>query len=293
VLKPAPTTQVAPRTDAGAANNTLLGGEIEGSNLDMTAIARLVETRGSGRIWISIASALGGFLLWEILVRASGVSALIIVPPSDVAKAFVEMLGSGTLWRHAWVSAEKFGFGYGIAVVIGIPLGLAMGQIRLVRDIFYPWVIALYATPSISLAPLILVWLGFGLISKAFVVALLCFFPVVLNAMAGAENLQQEWKDVAKAYSANRWEYFFKVVAPGSTPYVFAGLRLAIGRGLVGIVAADLFGSDEGLGYLLLRSARNFRTADIFVIAIIFALFGVLLTMLFSAQEKAISPWKK
>jgi NitT/TauT family transport system permease protein len=269
--------------------NALTAGEVEPPNVSEPASA----LRNYERWTTSIISIVGGFALWEIGVRISGVSPLIIVPPSAIALAFVEMLGSGVLWQNALVSAEQFGLGYCVAAIIAIPLGLAMGQNRVVRDIFYPWVIALYATPSISLAPLILVWLGFGLIAKAFVVALLCFFPIVLNAMAGAENLQPEWRDVATAYSANEREFFFKVVAPGSIPYIFAGLRLAIGRGIVGIVAADLFGSDQGLGYLLLRSARNFRTADIFVVAILFAVFGVALTMAFSAQERLISPWKR
>ena len=242
---------------------------------------------------ISTASVIGGFALWELLVRFFEINPLILVPPSAIAIAFVEMLGSGVLWHNIGVSAQQFGLGYGIASSIGVVLGLAMGQNQVDPGYLNPWVTALYATPSISLAPLILVWLGFGIFAKALVVALLCFFPVVLNSLAGADNLRQEWKDVARAYSANRREYFFKIVAPGSVPYIFTGLRLAVGRGLVGIVAADLFGADEGLGFLLLRSARNFRTADIFVIAIIFAVFGVLLTMALTATERMISPWKK
>lgn len=240
-----------------------------------------------------ILSLVIGLLLWEGSVHLFNVNPLLVSPPSVVGQRFWELLAAGELIHDIRVSAVQFSIGYFVCAALAIPLGLLMGLQRLVRDVLNPWVIALYATPSIALAPLFIIWLGFGISAKAFIVALVAFFPIVINTMAGVDSLPSEYRDVAEAFKANRFEQFAKVLFPGSMPFIFAGLRLAVGRGLVGLVVGDLFGSQAGLGHLILQASQTFNTADVFVGAIVLALSGVMLTAVVTWLELRLSPWRR
>jgi NitT/TauT family transport system permease protein len=233
-----------------------------------------------------------GLLLWEAATVIFGVNPLVVAPPSEIANAFGVLYQSGDLIVHFTTSLRQFAAGFVIAGLLGVVVGLLMGQFRYFRYTAEPWVLALYATPSIGLAPLLIIWLGFGFAAKAFIVALVAFFPVVINTLAGVEGLAREWRDVAVAYKADASERFLKMALPGALPYIFAGLRLAIGRGLVGIVVADFFGAQQGLGFLILQGAQRFRTADVFVGTIVLAVLGVVLTLLIMYVERLICPWR-
>lgn len=255
--------------------------------------------RRSGRIfskpstWIGLASVFGGLALWELLTKLFDISPLVLAPPSQIAVAFRELSADGVLWGHIRTSVGQFVVGFAIAGVLGILIGLLMGQFRYFRYATEPWVLALYATPSIGLAPLFIIWLGFGFTAKAFIVALMVFFPVAINTLAGVEGLAREWKDVAGSFKANAFEQFFKVSLPGSLPFIFAGLRLGVGRGLVGIVVADFFGAQQGLGFLILQGAQRFRTTDVFVGTLVLAGLGVLFTTLLTYSERKVCPWRR
>ncbi|WP_326835012.1 ABC transporter permease [Amycolatopsis rhabdoformis] len=237
-------------------------------------------------------SVLGGLALWEAVVRLSGVSSLILPAPSKIVGAFGELAESGDLWLDLNTSLRQFGAGFAIAGALGVVFGLVMGQARYVRYASEPWVLALYATPSIGLAPLFIIWLGFGFPAKAFIVALMAFFPVVINTLSGVESLAREWTDVATSFKAGPVERFRKVAFPGALPAIFTGLRLAVGRGLVGIVVADFFGAQQGLGFLILQGAQRFRTTDVFVGTILLAALGVILTALLRLVERRTCPWR-
>lgn len=240
----------------------------------------------------SVISVVVGFLIWEVLVRVSGVSSLIIVGPSAILAEFWELVSTGELWRHFRISMVAFVIGYGVSAALGILLGLAMGANRFLRDYLDPWVSGLYATPSVSLAPLFIVWLGFGVASKVGIVALVAFFPVIINTLAGVLAVDRDLREVGIAYRATRTETFVHVLLPGSLPYILTGLRLAVGRGLVGVVVADLFGASAGLGFLIVNAASVFNTARIFVATIILALLGVALSALIQAVERRTVTWR-
>jgi ABC-type nitrate/sulfonate/bicarbonate transport system permease component len=250
-----------------------------------------VTRRASGRR--AIVSLVVGLLIWEACYRLFDMNPLLVSPPSAVGQRFGELLSNGELLRDVRVSATQFAIGYLGCAALAVPLGLLMGLLRPVRDYLGLWITALYATPSVALAPLFIIWLGFGVPSKAFIVALMAFFPIVINSTAGVDSLASENREVADAFRANRFEQFIKVLLPGSLPFIFAGLRLAVGRGLVGLVVGDLFGSTDGLGHLILNASQTFNTADIFVGAILLALSGVLLTALLTGLESRLSPWRR
>ena len=253
-------------------------------------LAKPFTNRRSRRRLLSL---LCGFLLWELSVVVFDVSSLVVSPPSAIAVRFVELVRLGELQEHLRVSAVQFALGYFGCAALAIPMGLAIGRIEWLRDTFDPWITALYATPSISLAPLFIIWLGFGTTSKAFIIGLLAFFPIIINTIVGVESVTSQYDEVASAFKADRVEQFVKVIFPGALAYIFAGMRLAIGRGLVGLVVADLFGARAGLGYMILRAAQLVRTVDVLVATIVLAVLGVLLTAALGALQRSVCHWQK
>ncbi|WP_214366301.1 ABC transporter permease [Pseudonocardia sp. H11422] len=237
-------------------------------------------------------SVVAVFLLWEIAVRVFEPSTVIIVGPSSIAQSFWELTVSGELLEHFTVSMTQFALGYLLAVAIAIPLGLFMGASRRAHDYGDPWLTALYATPSVALAPLFVVWLGFGNVAHVAIIALVAFFPVIINTIDGVHAVERDLREVGISFRASRREVFSRIDLPGSLPYIFTGLRLALARALVGIVVADLFGAQAGLGYLILTSSQLFQTGRVFVGVIVLAVLGVGLTWGLRALQKKLTPWQ-
>lgn len=230
------------------------------------------------RIPYGLISILAGLLLWELIVRVAQPSRLIIVAPSEIIQRLWEMLTTGEIWPDLSISLQGFAIGYVIAALVAIPLGLAIGASPLVYKLANPWVNALYATPIIGLAPLFIIIFGFGLTSKIAVVVALVIFPILINTVSGARAVGIDHKELAIVYKASRLETFVRVLFPGSTPFILTGLRLAVGRGLIGVVVADLFGASAGLGLNLQRSAQAFNTVDIFAVTLLLAFLGIALS---------------
>jgi NitT/TauT family transport system permease protein len=230
--------------------------------------------------------------LWEAAVRIFEPSTVIIVGPSAIPAAFWSLAETGELWRHFSVSMRQFVLGYVLAVALAIPLGLWMGASRRAHDYGDPWLTALYATPNVALAPLFVIWLGFGDRAHVAIIALVAFFPVIINTIDGVHAVERDLREVGIAFRANKREAFSRIDLPGSLPYIFTGLRLAMARALVGIVVADLFGAQAGLGYLILTSSQLFQTANVFVGVLILAALGVGLTYGLRYLQKKLSPWQ-
>jgi ABC-type nitrate/sulfonate/bicarbonate transport system permease component len=265
-----------PRTGVAA----LLGGSGRPSRLGQASLRR-------GLVAVVVV-----FAAWEAAVRVFHPSTVIIVAPSAIAHSFWELTVSGELWHHFTVSMYQFVLGYLAAVVIAIPLGLFMGASKRAHDYGDPWLTALYATPSVALAPLFVVWLGFGDAAHISIIALVAFFPVIINTIDGVHAVERDLREVGIAFRANRREVFIRIDLPGSLPYIFTGLRLALARALVGIVVADLFGAQAGLGYLILTSSQVFQTGAVFVGVIVLAVLGVVLTWALRGLQKKLTPWQ-
>lgn len=247
----------------------------------------------SPAILYGVLSVIVGLVVWEGVYRLFHVSPLVLAPPSAVAAEFATLAQGGTLATDIAVSAKQFFLGYVVASLLAVGIGLLLGINDRFRYIANPWVQALYATPTVSLAPLFIIWLGFGLMSKAMIVGLLVFFPVLINTSEGVRSLDQHLVDVASAFGTNRSEFFWKVVLPATQPHIFTGLRLAVARGIIGLVVGDLFGSNQGLGYLILNASQLFNTPMLFVGTVILAVAGVLLTGALSVAERIVSPWTR
>jgi ABC-type nitrate/sulfonate/bicarbonate transport system permease component len=241
----------------------------------------------------SLVSLVVGFGLWELFARYVVKSALIIVPPSHVVVAFVDLVREGELQTHVYVSGLEFVAGFGLAAVVGVLVGLAIGVSDLVRDALEPWLSALYATPVVAFAPLFVLWMGIGPSSKVAVAFLLAVLPVIINTSAGIRTTDQSLVDVARSLSASRLQIFFKVLIPYALAFIIAGLRLGVGRAIIGVVVAEFFGTRAGLGYLILTSSQLFDTSALFVAVVILAGVGVLSVVALQKLERWLAPWRE
>jgi NitT/TauT family transport system permease protein len=199
------------------------------------------------RRFAGILSILGGLALWELVSRFVIANPLFLAAPTQIVAAIYALAKSGELWPHVWISATEFALGYSIASVIGVALGMAMAQSEVASRALEPWMSGLYATPTIALAPLFILWFGIGIWSKVLVVIMLVVFPVAINTEAGLRTASPRLIEMLKSFGATPRQIFFKLSLPSATPFILTGLKLGIGRGLIGVVVAELFGSRAGL----------------------------------------------
>src|ERR1700724_3439058 len=191
------------------------------------------------------------------------------------------------------VSGLEFIVGYVIASLIGIALGLAMASSELAKQITQPWISGLYATPTIALAPLFILWFGIGIWSKVLVVIFLVLFPVTINTEAGLRTTSERLIEMLRSFGASPRQIFIKVSLPSAVPFILAGLKLGIGRGLIGVVVAELFGSRAGLGRLIAQSADAFNMPELFAGVIVLAIAGIVLTAGLGWLGGRLVPWTK
>jgi len=238
-------------------------------------------------------SVVGGLLLWELVSRVLVANALFLAAPSEIVVAIYNLAATGQLWHHIGVSAAEFALGYVIASSIGIALGLAMASSATMKQSLQPWISGLYATPTIALAPLFILWFGIGIWSKVIVVISLVLFPVTINTEAGLRTTSERLIEMLRSFGATRRQIFVKVSLPSAVPFILAGLKLGIGRGLIGVVVAELFGSRAGLGRLISQSADAFNMPELFAGVVILAFAGIVMTAGFGWLEKRLVPWTR
>ena len=229
--------------------------------------------------------------LWEIFGRQ--VNPLFLSYPSAIARAFFQLLGAGEFERQALGSLQVFAVGLIAALILGIALGLLMGRYRLAEYLLDPFVYALDATPRVALIPVLLLWFGLGTSSKIAIVFLSGLFPVLMNTFSGVRTVSANLVDVGRAYGAREGKIFSKIMLPAALPFVMAGMRLAVGRALIGIITAEMFTAVTGLGALLIRYSSALATDKFFVPLILLALLGVFLSSAVEKLQKRLAPWKE
>ena len=238
-------------------------------------------------------SVVGGLLLWEIASRLIVANPLFLAAPTQIMEAVYTLSLSGEMGRHVWISGIEFAIGYVIASIIGIAFGFGMANSVRFKQALQPWISGLYATPTIALAPLFILWLGIGIWSKVLVVIFLVLFPVTINTEAGLRTTSERLIEMLRSFGASERQIFFKVSLPSALPFILAGLKLGIGRGLIGVVVAELFGSRAGLGRLISQSADAFNMPELFAGVIVLAIAGIGMTAGFGWLEKKLVPWTK
>jgi NitT/TauT family transport system permease protein len=251
---------------------------------------RLSAMRGEH---VGILSVITGLIVWQIFSDYVVANPLFLASPMQVLSALVSLASSGELWPHLGTSALEFALGYAIASILGIAIGLLIATSSFWKSWLQPWISGLYATPTIALGPLFILWLGIGIWSKVLVVVLLVIFAVIINTEAGIRSTSERYLEMMRSFGATRSQLFLKVSLPSATPFILAGLKLGIGRGLIGVVVAELFGSRLGLGRMVGASADSFNMPELFAAVTILAVSGIAMTMGFAKLEARLVPWTK
>jgi NitT/TauT family transport system permease protein len=234
-------------------------------------------------------------LVWEALPQIVPMrpgTKLFFAPPSQIAGTLWHMFASGSVWEPLGVSATGFVIGLGLAIAVGLPLGVLIGRSAVMNAMCDPFITALNATPRLVFLPLLLLWLGLGLWSKVAIVFLGALLPMLINTYEGVRNTDRVLVNVVRAFGANEWEIARLVVLPNALPYIVAGLRLAIGRAILGVVVSEFFGSAEGLGVIMVREAGHYHVDVVFAGVIIFAALSLAMTALVRILEKRLSRWR-
>ena len=241
------------------------------------------------RSLISLIVVLAG---WELTGQYVLTNRLFFAPLSDVIGAIVELSGTGELQRHIGASFKAIAYGMALAIVVGIALGILLGVSRMVADYSEVYLNALYATPLVAIAPLLILWLGIGIASKVAVVFLISVFPILISTASGVRNVDKYFLDVALAFGADRTQIVSKVLVPAALPFLLTGIRLAIGRAIVGVVVGELFGASAGLGFLIYTSGQTFDVPALFAGVLCLAFAGVSLTWILQTLERRLVRWK-
>jgi NitT/TauT family transport system permease protein len=242
---------------------------------------------------LRLGSVLAGLLAWHYAAEAVIKDSSILVSPLVVlSKAYEMTVATGELYPHLFASAMIFFYGFVLAIMVGVPLGFLMALSPLVRDYVNPWMTTLYTAPRIAFAPVLLLWFGIGAGSKVAIVFLGCVFPVLINSYYGMRVVNREYVELARSYRLDRWALFRKILLPASVPFILAGVRLAIGRGLTGVAIAEWFGATEGLGYLIFFAGQTLNVPVLFVGVAVFALLGVLGFEIVRRIEIYTTPWR-
>jgi NitT/TauT family transport system permease protein len=230
---------------------------------------------------------------WEWYVTARNVSPLILPPPSKIVEALYDGIASGVLVDAFLVTLEEIVFGYLLSAVSALVLGTLISQFRLIEATIYPFVVSLQTLPKIAIAPLILVWFGLGIESKVIIAALVCFFPMLINTIAGLKSASADKLELMHALAASRSKTFFLVKLPEALPYIFAGLQIGIVLAVLGAIVGEFVGSKAGLGYLIIQMNFNLDLAGMFAVLVILGVMGVLLNLLISTLRRRIIFWQR
>ncbi|MFL4970771.1 MAG: ABC transporter permease [Xanthobacteraceae bacterium] len=235
---------------------------------------------------VSIAVVLA---LWEML--GNRIDPVLFTKPSLVALAAVQMVASGELWTYLAPSLVVLAIGLSLAAVIGIAVGLALARFWVVDVAFGVYITFLYSIPSVALVPLIVLWTGYETTAKVVILFLFAFFPMAINTYQGVKNVDPKLIEVGRAFRCSEGQLWANIVLPGALPFIVTGLRLAVGRGLIGMVLADLYTAISGIGYLIVRTASTYQVDKMFVPIVTLGLLGVTLTALLRVLERTVAPW--
>lgn len=201
-------------------------------------------------------------------------------------------IAKGSIWKDIWVSGQELVAGYGLALAVGIPFGLALGWFRRLNYVFEPFISALYATPSVALLPLFIIWFGIGINSKIAIIFLSAIFYLLMYARVGVTTVDANILKAARSFGANDFQLLRTVVLPSSVPYLMTGARLALGRALIGVVVGELYAATAGVGYLITVAGATFQTDKVFVGVLIITFAGIALTAVLQRVEERFSTWR-
>lgn len=238
---------------------------------------------------IRAASLVVVLTVWQLVGQR--IDPILFTTPTAVSAAALQMILSGELWSYLWPSLVVLVVGLAISAVAGIVGGLLLARFWALDVALDMYITFLYSTPTVALVPLIVLWVGFESTAKIVILFLFAFFPLVINTYQGVKNVDPRLLEVGRAFRCSERQLWTNIVLPAALPFIVTGLRLAVGRGLIGMVLADLYTAISGIGYLIVRSASTYRVDKMFVPIVVLGLLGITLTALLRAVERWVAPW--
>ena len=229
------------------------------------------------------------FLLWEFAVHLFGVKEYLLPPPSKVWTEFMKRYT--IVMPSAWVTLQEIIAGYLLAVIVSVPMALVVARSAFIERAVYPVIVFLQIIPKIAIAPLFIIWFGFGFAPKLLLVFLLSFFPIVVSSLAGFKSADRDVMDFARTTGASDWRLFFRIQLPQALPHIFTGLKVGAALAATAAVVAEFVASDKGLGYLLLQYNGNIDTPMVFATIVLLSLLGLAVYYVVEIIERIAIPW--
>jgi NitT/TauT family transport system permease protein len=239
-------------------------------------------------------SAVAIFLtIWELVGNTFQlINPMFMSAPSLIFKAAWQLFASGEIWNDLYVSGIEFFWGYFLSVVVAIPFGIAIGWYKKFAYVCDPFVNAMNATPRVALLPLVIIWLGIGILSKVGIIFLGAVFPILINTRDGVKTTPANLLTAARSFGASEWQIFRSVVLPSTIPFIITGLRLGVGRALIGVMVGELYAATAGIGFMITVAGATFQTDKVFVGVLVFAITGMVLTEVINRYEQRFNRWR-
>lgn len=256
----------------------------------MSSIATGLERVNTPRVYLPVVAGIVFLAVWEVAGRLA--NPILFAPPSRVWLAFVNMVDSGRLPSALVTTLNTLVVGYACSAVLGIALGVVLGRRNVLGRIVEPYLDAIYATPRVVITPLVVVWFGVGYSGRLFIVFIGTVIPIILNTAVGVRNARPDLLEVARSFGARERQLVRHVIIPGAVPYIVAGLRIAAGRALLGVVIAEIFLDLTGVGGIIATEAGYFHTAPMLVGVLVFSLLGIVLMTSLTWLENRFALWK-
>ncbi|MPZ58757.1 MAG: ABC transporter permease subunit [Rhizobiales bacterium] len=232
------------------------------------------------------------FIAWQAVFLVVPFNALFISKPNLIFSGLAELVVSGELWADLAVSAVPFLYGFTAAVVVGVTIGIVMGWRVRVGYALDPLMTVFYASPLVALAPLLIVFFGVGVSGKAIIIFLLSIFPFIFNAYAGVRAVDRLLINVVRSLGGKEKDLYLKVIVPSVLPYIVAGARIAVGRGLIGVLVGEFFAASEGIGYAIAKFGDLFALDKMFACILSVMIIAVVLTEGIRWAERSAFPWR-
>jgi ABC-type nitrate/sulfonate/bicarbonate transport system permease component len=252
-----------------------------------------VRVRARGRALAVLAPAallLAFFLGWELIVRVRDISVFILPAPSVVLQALYE--DRVLLLPEMLVTLQEILLGFGVAFATAMTLGFLLSHSKALNRALYPLLVASQTIPVLAIAPVLLIWFGYGMLPKVIVTALIAFFPLTVNTVTGFGSVDPEMRTLFKAYCGGRWQTFRKLTLPWAMPYIFAGIKISITLSVIGATVGEWIGADAGLGFVIVQSSSQLLTPRLFAALTLLSLMGIVLFVLAVILERVAVPWR-
>jgi ABC-type nitrate/sulfonate/bicarbonate transport system permease component len=242
---------------------------------------------------LGIAGVVTFLVVWELVGNVLQlINPMFMSAPSLIFTAGVGMFSSGEIYNDLYVSGIELFWGYLLSALVAVPFGIMVGWYKRLAYIFDPFINAMNATPRVALLPLVIIWLGIGILSKVGIIFLGAVFPILINTRDGVKTTPYNLLTAARSFGASEWMLFKTVVLPSTIPFILTGLRLGLGRAIVGVMVGELYAATAGIGFMITVAGATFQTDKVFVGVLIFALTGMMGMELLTRIERRFDKWR-